>query len=108
MAESIRSLAFELENELGSIGNKVEILKDVQVLMGHLREDMDGVVYRNEQAAYYKENHRMVRVLSELLYYTVNDLNRLYDNADKLGDQIHRLSLKNEESLVAENDKASA
>ncbi|PKG22743.1 hypothetical protein [Niallia nealsonii] len=98
MTETLKNLTWDLTNEIASVGTKVETLKDVQVLMAHLREDMDGAVYRNEEAAYYKENHRMVRVLSELLYYTVNDLNRIYDNADKIGERIHRLSRKNEEN----------
>lgn len=50
----------------------------------------------------------MVRVLSELLHYTINDLTELYKKTEMLSEQNYRLSVENEKSPVAGNDKALA
>lgn len=106
MTESLRSLAFELDCDMGWIDSRIEILNDTKVLLNYLREDMDGAVYKKEEAAYYRENHRMVRVISELMHYTVEDLAKTFKKADKKTDEILRIATIKEKSPVAGNDKA--
>lgn len=74
MMELLNKLAFDMDGAVTSIEAKLEGIQDVNVLFGHLRDEMDGAVYRGEERYYFQEVHRQVRVLSELLYYLVMDL----------------------------------
>ncbi len=44
MTELLRKVAFELDNEIGSMGTRLETLEDVKVLFGFFKEDMDSLV----------------------------------------------------------------
>lgn len=106
MTESLSNAAFELNNQVASIGARLETLEDIKVLFVHLREDMDAVALKKEEQFYYKENHRMVRILSELLFYTINDLTETYKETETLSEVTLELARENEKSPVAGNDKA--
>lgn len=84
MSASLKTLAHEMESAIGSIALKVEALQDVEIAMGQLRESMDGAVYRGEEMVYYRQHHREVRMLSELLRYLVIDLATVFENAEKI------------------------
>jgi hypothetical protein len=74
MSDLLKSLVFEMDSAMGSVSSRVGILHDVEVRMGYLREDMDTAEHKGEQRLYYRDHHREVRVLSELLYYLTKDL----------------------------------
>jgi hypothetical protein len=63
-----------MDSAIGSVNSRVEILHDVEIRLGFLRQEMDSVQLKGEQKLYYREHHREVRVLSELLYYLMKDL----------------------------------
>lgn len=101
--QTLRDLAYELETNVGSIGCSIETLVDIETLFGQLRADMDAVMYRGEICeGYYREHHRMVRVLSELLRYTIKDLNEEYEKTNKIKLEIFSTVVKeNKESHIA-------
>jgi len=95
MKENLRDLSLELEYELAAIGSTISSLLDVKVLFGQLTDSMDTAVNKGEELLYYHEHHRMVRVLSEYVYYLVTDISTHYEKADKTKVKIVDMSVKN-------------
>ncbi|KSU86556.1 hypothetical protein AS180_17865 [Priestia veravalensis] len=89
MVETLRKLSFKLDCQLDSIGCQAEILSDVKTLLYHLKEDMDKAVHIGEERAYYHEHHRMVRVLAELMHFTVKELNKDYEDAHCISGKLY-------------------
>ena len=71
---SMLDLALDLDSNLGSIGLRVEVLEDIAVQIKHLQAAMDKSVQDGIEKIAYAEHHREVRVLAELMYYTMNEL----------------------------------
>lgn len=106
----LKNLSYDLDNELGLIQSRVETLTDVEVLLGHLVDDMRMAVMNSEEMTYYKQHHREIRTLAELMFYSMKDLNKHYDKAQKIHQSMFQSIVKEpeiEKSLIAGNDKAS-
>lgn len=89
--QTIMDLVFKLESEIASVNLKVITLNDIRTLMGRLRDDMDNV-NEKEIRIYFMDYHRSIRVLDELIWHTVNDLNKanekLYELHQYLFDKV--------------------
>ncbi|PLR79708.1 hypothetical protein CVD25_06450 [Bacillus canaveralius] len=86
--ENLKTLSHELEYKLNSILDEVQTLEDVEVLLGHLVEDMENAVAQGEERAYYREHQRMVRVLWNLIRHTNNDLKRNSEKAERINREV--------------------
>lgn len=69
-------------------GVLVESLSDVEVVLGQLRDSMDGAVYRGEERIYYHEHHRTIRILNELMYYLMKELKPACDKSYEIFDAV--------------------
>lgn len=89
----IKDLIFELDSETGSINSKAITLDDINTLIGQLRIAMDNVDEKDVRL-HYSDYHRKVRILDELIRYTVNDLNKdlekLYEIKENLFNEVIR------------------
>ncbi|HDR3902063.1 TPA: hypothetical protein QCO88_004693 [Bacillus cereus] len=95
-AESnLREIVYELDDGIGSIGAKVETLVDVEILMARLMEDMDRIVSEGNENFYFHEFHRKLRVYSSLLNYTTSDLNKDFEKASELKEELFNKVVKN-------------
>lgn len=74
MQNDLKDLTFEMDGAIGSVTRLVESLSDVQTELGYLRDSMDSAAFRGEERLYYREHHRTVRILSDLMYYLMNEL----------------------------------
>ena len=100
--EEIKSLVFDLDSEICWIGNRVLTLVDLEIEFGQLVDSMETAVYRGEERAYHSEHFRKVRILSELLNHTLNDLNKGYDKVDNIRNSLWKRILKKEENANKE------
>lgn len=99
--QKLKNLSHELDFELGSMSCRIETLNDINTMLSHLREDMDKAVYNGNERYYYHEHHRMVRVLSELYYYTIKELTEDHQKAGTIRDEIFNITVN--DSLSAGN-----
>ncbi|MFJ8531614.1 hypothetical protein [Bacillus sp. NPDC094106] len=93
--DNLRDIVYELDDGIGSIGAKVETLVDVEILMSRLMEDMDRVVSKGEQNFYFHEFHRKLRVYWQLINYTTSGLNKDFEKASELKEEIFNKVVKN-------------
>lgn len=77
-------LTFKLDIKLGAIGANLSTLNDVKDKLGYLREDMDTAVYRGLEQAYFQEFHRTVRILDDLIRYSMEELNTNFDETNEI------------------------
>lgn len=94
--EQLRKLAFNLDSEIGNMGSIVSTLIDAQFLLGQLVLNMDEDVCKEQEGMYYYAYHRKLRVLGELIRYTMNDLNSNYTKVDKIRDKFLDIVLTSE------------
>ncbi|MGH0950474.1 hypothetical protein [Bacillus mycoides] len=94
---NLREIIYELDEEIGEIGDKVSILEDVEILLGRLTNDMDRAVYKGEENVYFHEFHREIRVYWRLLKCTIGDLNEEYEKVDELKEELFDKVVKNVE-----------
>lgn len=66
-------------------GRYVETLLDIEDVLGQLRISMDTAFVRRDEMAYYREHHRKVRLISELMFFTVKELNNHFTKTQKIG-----------------------
>lgn len=71
---NLRSLAFKFEERTNTIACRVETLDDIATNLKHLQDDMAMAVQRGTQKISYDENYREVRILAELMHWTVQEL----------------------------------
>lgn len=88
MARQLQSLAHEVDNSISAFAYHVECLKDIQVKLSHLREDMDTAVHRGLERIAFEEHHREIRVLSELMRYLMNDVQMSYEKAERVNQKL--------------------
>lgn len=84
MKKKLEELTFEMDGVIGSIELKVESLSDVEIALSQLRTSMDNAVHRGEERLYYREHHRTVRMLADLMYYLMKDLIPATEKAHEL------------------------
>lgn len=83
MTNQVSNLANKLDNQIGQFGLRLTALNDINVLLGHLNEDMESASIKGEKHLYFNEHHRTVRVLADLMYYTIESLNKTYEEMEK-------------------------
>lgn len=87
-AVSMLDLALGLDENVGSVGLRVEVLEDIAVKMKHLQGKMDQSVYDGTEKITFADHHREVRVLAELMYYTMNELTKDYEETSAVSESI--------------------
>ncbi|MDY7960049.1 MULTISPECIES: hypothetical protein [Bacillus cereus group] len=92
---NLREIVYELDEEIGSIGAKVSTLEDVETLLGRLMEDIDRAVHKGEEIYYFKEFHRKLRVYWKLINYTTSGLNKDFEKAEELKEELFNKVVKN-------------
>ncbi|MEH6891598.1 hypothetical protein V7024_18300 [Bacillus sp. JJ864] len=91
---NLREIVYELDEEIGSIGAKVSILEDVEILMARLMEDMDRVVSEGNENFYFHEFHRKLRVYWQLINYTTSGLNKDFEKTSELKEELFNKVVK--------------
>ncbi|PFT97981.1 hypothetical protein COK81_05795 [Bacillus thuringiensis] len=101
---NLREIVYELDEGIGSIGAKVETLVDVEILMARLMEDMDRVVSEGNENFYFHEFHRKLRVYWNLLNYTASGLNKDFEKASELKEELFDKVMKQSEKKTIKKD----
>ncbi|CCW05900.1 hypothetical protein Q0N88_05925 [Bacillus thuringiensis] len=94
---NLREIVYELDEEIGSIGAKVSTLEDVEILMARLMGDMDRVVSEGNENFYFHEFHRKLRVYWQLINYTSSGLNKDFEKASELKEELFDKVVKQSE-----------
>lgn len=72
--QDLKKLTFEMDCALGSVNLTVESLSELEIVLDQLRDSMDGAVHRGEEKLYYREHHRSIRLMHDLMHYLMKDL----------------------------------
>jgi len=97
MEKELRELVYDLDFKLGNINLNKGTLNDISDELGHLREDMDTVDFRNgDKKIHYEEVHHKVRMLDDLIHYVVKELNQNYDKTQEIKHDLFIKVVKNE------------
>lgn len=113
MKIELKKLVSDLESRVGFIGVRVSTLNDIEVLFGHLNDSMAQAKHDENQLLYFEEHFREVRILSELMYFTMKELNGELSKIEKIREALFEKVIKNptsdlqEKSHIAANDMAS-
>ncbi|RVT56441.1 hypothetical protein [Niallia taxi] len=102
MLETVKEIAQELNWNVESLYTKISTLTDIEVKLYQLRDDMEDVQRKGDEKAYYQEHFREIRILSELMNYCMKDLNKVFENTDRLQENLHQKVV----NPVAGNDRA--
>lgn len=84
---TLYNLAHEMDYQCGAISLNLETLNDIRTIAGKLCVDMDNVKPEDARFQFHEFFHH-VRVIENLLRYTVNELNKNYDELDKTKETI--------------------
>ena len=108
--KEMKKTAFDLEGVISSISLRLETLDDISTNLKHLQGDMDQAVFDGIEKFSFPEHHREVRILAELMYFTVNELAKNHAEAEELSKDL--LSKVKDQTTdversweVAENEK---
>src|SRR5699024_1019881 len=85
--ENTRDNVFELDCVLGSISNRKEAINNINVVLSNLRVKMDNMDIDRFQY-YFREFHTNIKILSDLLNYTMDELNADYEKAERIKEQL--------------------
>ncbi|WP_153731565.1 hypothetical protein [Sporosarcina obsidiansis] len=88
--KKLSDLTFDLDCEMGAIESRIETLIDVNKSFLMLVNVIDNKVHRNQEALILEEWHRELRVLSELMRYSIKDLQQDYKKADSITGSLFR------------------
>lgn len=91
MVEKLRETLFELDEVVAAINSRVESLKDVEIALGQLRDNMDEAVFHGKEQLFYREHHRTVRILADLMYYLMKDLVNANDKVCQLNQSMFEM-----------------
>lgn len=75
--EGLQNLALELDNASGGLDLEYDVLNDVKTNFLHLVEDMNNLEHAKKLNTYgdlrirFEEWHRELRILSQLMYYSM-------------------------------------
>ena len=98
--KNLENLAHELDSVLGLIGCRKSSLSDIQNNFILLVSDMNDKVHIGEEKYYFHEWHRELRILSELMYYNMKELEKYYEKAGEISrtlfSTVDKGGLKNE------------
>ncbi|WP_077705517.1 hypothetical protein [Virgibacillus dokdonensis] len=95
MENNLNELVHELESQTGDLNLKVITLNDVREVIGHLRDDMDNVNIETLRIS-FREFHQTIRLMDDLLKYTVDDLNQVNDELKNTKQQLFEKFIKQE------------
>lgn len=84
--EKLQALASELDSHLGGVYANKCSLNDIKTVLGDLREDMDNADYEDVKSL-FREFSLKVRVLDDLMRYTVGELNDNHHKASVTKDE---------------------
>ncbi|RUS47671.1 hypothetical protein [Cohnella sp. AR92] len=90
MSTQFHQLAAKMDEAIVAVAARVDALKDIDVKFSQLRVDMDSAVIKGMEKFAYREHHLEVRVLSELMFYVMKELQRNIEVAEKLSQQFFK------------------
>jgi len=90
---ALKDLAGELDTDITSIIGKVITLNDLKTVIAHLRIKMDGIDER-ESRIHFMELHRSIRLIDDLFRYTVNELKKDVNEAEKTSEVLFKKIIK--------------
>lgn len=106
--KNLRDLAFELDEIVNSIIANVHTLKDVEDELYKIRDEMDSIELNiNKDTSdliagllKFLELHKPVRIINDLLYYSVNDLKENCEICRKTADMVFKKVVKEEAKVI--------
>lgn len=94
MKGDLKDLVHELDFKVGGFHDILSDLSDAEILFNQLRDKMNDALYKGEEMIYYHEHSRMVRVLSSLFRYVLDDLCTEVEKTEEIKDQIFEKVVK--------------
>lgn len=104
--KKVRDLTFDLDSELGAVGRQVEMLADIKIELNELITEMDDQEYIGRGGTYYKQFHRKVRILGELMNYVIQTLEENYKKTQEVHSEMFDEIKAEEKNLIAKSKKA--
>ncbi|MEC1723919.1 hypothetical protein P9E34_04055 [Schinkia azotoformans] len=101
----LKNLSHELDHQLSGVACSVETLSDIETLLGFTKQKMDDAAHKGEEKFYFHYVHREVRVLQNLLFHTLRELNENYKKARDISDEIFNKVVKNEKTTSSRQAK---
>lgn len=84
MKQTLKDLSFELDHQLAGIDGQVDTLDDVRTNLLLLVDKMTEALHKGEERACYLEHHRELRLLAELMNYSMKDLKENHQTSSKI------------------------
>lgn len=94
MLAELKDIAHELDCELSAVGERVSVLSDVKESLKTLSQDVDDHAYNadtkgiNEHRIILDGIRRDIKILSELMAYTVHELEKDYVSTQGISESI--------------------
>jgi hypothetical protein len=101
-SQTLKKLTFELDCEFGCLKGTVSTIVAAEVLLEELADSMEIAAYRGQVIENHPRHLRMIKVLSELMHYKVNDLNKESNKASDLHEVMFKKILNNGEVNINE------
>jgi cell division protein ZapA (FtsZ GTPase activity inhibitor) len=101
--QTLRKMTSELDSELGAINCRIETLTDIKTELLQLVDQMNIAAYNNKLHLYCQENHRKIRILSELMCYSMNELTKNFETAYGFHQSMFEKIMDNEEVKTNEH-----
>lgn len=81
---TLRNAVFNLNWNLCGISAEIERLEDVEILLNNLEDNMNETARMNDTYIVhaFKEHHRMVRVLYDVMSHSIKRIKEHYENID--------------------------
>lgn len=91
--DNLKKLVHEMDYILGSINCRKGSLDDIQENFMLLISDMNDKVHVGEEKFYFREWHRELRILSELMYYNMKELEEYFKKAEDISKDLFRTAV---------------
>lgn len=98
-----RELILSLDNVVNSISVRLQILNDIEVLFGQLDRNMEDSAHRGEQGLHFDSHLRQVRVLSELMLFTMREMNQEVNRTEEITVKLFKAFIKEEQKNTLTN-----
>lgn len=95
MKTQLQNTLHELDHTMGSIGLRVRSLNDIQTLFGQLNDSMEEAAHSGEPRVYFETHFREVRVLSDLMFFTMKELSKEFEQVEKLKETLFDEAVRN-------------
>lgn len=80
MTKTLRGLTFDMDSTMSGISNNLETLWNIKMTLDDLRDDMDNVK-EEDICFHYREYHRSVQIVTDLMRYTMTELGEYHKEA---------------------------